>query len=372
MTTTRAMQVLTILGLLAALSACRGGEGDGETGGAGGTGSGPGAGQGGFSDATSLSCPRPGQLPFALETTGFQTSESEAIAGENTRSKEEAADTLGLPGGVLANTYLEVEGAPAAGPVVYQGRRARTGEDSGLSSSQLPGENVSLWFYDSGQSAWQSFGRAVTDDDGRYAITPATPVAAPLGQPVYAMLEADGSCAEHFDYLMPSGTKLILTDIDGTLTLSDDELFKQIDDGSYQPAENASAAALMNKWSEKGYQVIYLSARPHAFRAETRAWLEALGFPDGPLVTANALVFDDSAREYKRAWVNRMLVDYGWAVEAAYGNATSDIDAYEDAGIPKDITFIVGEFAGAFGTGAIEDNDYTSHIADFVDPHPDA
>ena len=40
-------------------------------------------------------------------------------------------------------------------------------------------------------------------------------------------------------------------------------------------------------------------------------------------------------------------------------------------GIPKEITFIIGEFAGDDDTVAIEDDDYTSHIADYVTAQPD-
>ena len=146
--------------------------------------------------------------------------------------------------------------------------------------------------------------------------------------------------------------------------------FKQIDNGTYDPLENASASAMMNTWHDKGYEIVYLTARPHNFRAETRAWLDAHGFPTGGVISANTLVFDQSARDYKSAWVKRLLGDYGWNVVAAYGNAESDIQAYEDAGIPKDITFIVGPFAGASGTQGIADNDYGNHLSDFVEPYP--
>jgi hypothetical protein len=348
-----------------AAAGCRGGSSND-----GGGGDGAGDGQGGLSDATVLKCPYPGALPFQLESQGFQDDLNEGIASESTRSKDESSDTLGNPSGVNANTYVPVTEASAANPITYRGRKARTATDTGLSSFPLPGEYVSLWYYDSAAATWQTLGRAQTDGYGYYDIPPSMALDTALGQPVYAVLEADGSCAEHFDYLMPASQKVVITDIDGTLTLSDEELFKEIDDGSYDPLENQSASILMNKWHDKGYEIVYLTARPHNFRAETRAWMERHGFPTGAVVTANSLVFDDSAREYKRSWANRIKVDFKWEIVAAYGNATSDIDAYEDAGIPKDITFIVGEFAGASGTQAIQNNDYTAHIADFVDPYP--
>lgn len=357
--------VLTSLAASLFSTACRGGgDGTGGSGGAGGSG-----GQGGLSDATSLACPYPGQLPFSLESTGFQSADAETVAANNPRSKDEAADTVGLPGAELSHTYSEAGESPTADPITYLGRKARTGNASGLSSNALGGENVSLWTYDAAAGAWQTLGRAVTDDAGFYEIAPSPALETALGQPVYAVLEADGSCAAHYDYLMPAGTKIILTDIDGTLTLSDEELFSEINDGAYVPKENGSASVLMNTWAEKGYQIVYLSARPHAFRAETRSWLGGKDYPVGPVITANTLVFDESARDYKSAWVTRLTEEFGWEIVAAYGNAESDIQAYEDAGVPKDITFIVGPFAGSSGTQSIEDNDYTSHIADFVEPY---
>lgn len=351
-----------LLSTITVLLGCRGGEGGIGGGGAGGEG-------GGVSDATSLKCPSPGKLPFKLESSGPQDPATTSVLKENPRSKDEASDALGNPSGSIADTYIANDQKPQAGDVVYRGRKARTTELDGLGALAVPGEFVSLWYYDEKAAAWQTLGRTKTDAEGRYAL-PDTKFLAPNGRPIYSVLEADGTCVEHYDYTLPPGTKFVLTDIDGTMTLSDDELFKQIGDGSYVPQQNASADQLMNTWKDKGYQVVYLSARPHLFRAESRVWLDDLGFPTGPMITANSLVFGDSAREYKGAWVKRLTTDLGWEVVAAYGNAESDIQAYEDAGIPKDITFIVGEFAGASGTVAIENNDFSQHIADFVSQQP--
>lgn len=345
---------------------CRGGTGGGDGGGGGDAGGGP-----PVSDATELVCPTPGPLPFTVESHDWNSMDSQLTAEGSPRFKDEAADTLGVPGGLRVNTYIPIDDATDAEPQRFDGRKARTGQNSGLTAVPLRGEATSLWYYDPTGKAWQTLGRMNTDDDGNYSLAPAGAITTELDRPVYSILEADGSCAEHYEYLLPEGTKFVVTDIDGTLTLSDDELFKQIDDGTYSPAQNKSADLLMNTWFDKGYRVVYLTARPHEFRSETRAWLHALGFPPGPVITANSLVFDESARNYKRSWVNRMLKDFKWDVVAAYGNASSDVDAYEDAGIPKDITFIIGEFAGANGTQPIANNDFTDHIADFVDSQPD-
>ncbi|MBK6517628.1 MAG: hypothetical protein IPG04_26795 [Polyangiaceae bacterium] len=338
---------------------------------AGGGGAGGGTGGTPISDLTELSCPTPGLLPFVTETNAFASDDNAFTAEGSPRSKDEASDTLGVPGGPRANTYVAAEQATPATDQPYDGKKARTGNSAGLSAVALRGEAVSLWTYDPAAQAWLTLGRTDTDDEGAYSIA-RTGGSTELGRPVYSILEADGSCAEHYEYLLDPGTQVIITDIDGTLTLSDEELFQQISDGAYVPVQMGSAAELVSAWADKGYVIIYMTARPHMFRAETRTWLRDQGFPTGPVLTANALVVDETARTYKASWVSRVLDDFQWDVVAAYGNAQSDIDAYEDGGIPKDITFIVGELAGTSGTVAVENNDYAAHITDFVEPYPDA
>jgi hypothetical protein len=327
------------------------------------------AGPDGDFDPVLLDCPFPASLPFTTQSMGWQNPDAEAIAAANPRIKDEGSDMLGNPGGALAYTTMAQTDPPAPGLRIYEGRKQRTTNEEGLVAQALVGENVSLWGYDG--LAWTELTRNTTNDTGAYVFDGIDPSPNPF-QPFYAILEADQSCAPHHTFVLDPGTKFVLADIDGTLTLSDDELSMQITDGSYDPVENTGASALMNTWADKGYITVYLTARPHAFRAETRAWLSAHDFPAGPVITANSLVFGDSARTYKATWFGRVLADFGWELAAAYGNADSDIAAYEDAGVPKDITFIIGELAGTSGTQPIENNDYSDHIAEFVQPYPDA
>lgn len=318
-----------------------------------------------LTDATQLTCPRPDGLPFRTPTSGFVRSENQTLAGNDQRSKDEASDTIGNPGGPVASIYL-APGSPAtAAPISYRGAKARTITTGGLFTYPLPGEHVSLWTYDGG--AWMSLGAATTDDDGLYDL-PDTGFVAPNGQPIYSMLDADGTCAEHYDYLLPRGTKVVVTDIDGTLTTDDGQLLSQISDESYVPKLMGAGALLTQTWAMKGYQVIYLTARPHVFRNETRAWLRDLGFPPGPLITAKDV---SDAAPYKTEWLQRMLTTFGWTAVAAYGNADTDITAYENAGIPKALTFIVGPLAGNRQTVAIPNMDFAAHISSFVAAQPD-
>jgi phosphatidate phosphatase PAH1 len=123
---------------------------------------------------------------------------------------------------------------------------------------------------------------------------------------------------------------------------------------------------LTQAWAAKGYTIVYLTARTHDLRAESRSWLEDLGFPTGPLITENGAKAD----VYKTLWLKRMIQSFGWEVVAAYGNADTDITAYDNAGIAKDRTFIVGPLAGMSGTQPIANLDFTNHIATYVAIQP--
>ncbi len=322
-----------------------------------------------LSDGTSLRCPTPGALPFRLDSDGFQKASNATLVADNPRTKDEASDTLGTPSGIVASVtasiYLPDDQAPRAGGVGYRGAKARTTPSGGLLAKPIADEQVSLWTYDTTSTAWQTLGSATTDADGYYDV-PAAGNAVPTGQPVYAVLEGDGSCAEHHSYLLPAGSKVVVTDIDGTLTLDDTEIITQVGDGSYLPKPMGSAVRLIQAWADKGYTIVYLTARLHTLRAESRTWLTALDFPPGPLITENG----SQADVYKTLWLKRMIEDFHWEVVVAYGNADTDITAYANAGIAKDKTFIVGPLAGNMGTQPIENRDFADHITTYVSAQP--
>lgn len=167
----------------------------------------------------------------------------------------------------------------------------------------------------------------------------------------------------------------IVTDIDETLTVSDAEFIMQIGDGNYDPLEREGGAALITAYADLGYRIMYLSARAEdtilevtgeTAREATVRWLVEHGYPTDPATTtvvlASMFVFDDTAQEYKAA----ALMDQqaaGWRFDYAYGNATSDIGAYAEAGIGLDVTFIIGEHAGEGGTVAIAGDGWVEHTA---------
>lgn len=312
-------------------------------------------------EETSLACPLPGPLPFALDSRGWTNATNATRASADESIEDEASDRLGSPAR-SATSYDEAEDSSPP-TTLYRGRKARAPGGEHLHANGLAGENVSLWHYDRQKARWSALARTETDAFGAYQIALDAELEVAPGEPLYAVLEADGSCAVHYDYLLAEGARVVVTGLDGTLVSGAGV--------EVEPVEIRSASRTLRAWSAKGYAVVYLTSRAHARRAETRAWLEARAFPTGPVITASGPLQGDATRAFKRDWVSRMIDDFGWEVVAAYGSGDSDAGAYEDAGIPEDTTFIVSPDTGATA-GSIEGRGFSSHLAEFVATYPDA
>ena len=224
---------------------------------------------------TSLDCPSPDGLPFRV-TSGFRHAQNANLAKMDTRIKHEVADTIGNPSGSVADTHLADTATPGTA-VAVDGTMGVTTVSGGLFSMPMTDEYVSAWTYDG--SAWQQLGRGLTDADGVYSLPG---MLVPNGQPVYSVLEANGTCAAGYDYAFPTGAKVVVTDIDGTLTTNDNELAMEIADPTHDPAMMGHADAMLQAWAMKGYPIVYLTNRPHPLRVETRGWLAEKMMPGGP------------------------------------------------------------------------------------------
>lgn len=269
--------------------------------------------------------------PFtAPAATGFRHTTSKVAA--LTGARHRAQDVIAAP-----NTRAELVAKFAYGP---------TWKD-------LEDENAA--FYLDNCAGWVAVATRRTDDDG--LATLAVNVNLPAGvYEVRAVARGDASTTLLNLWVLPAGTHVAVTDIDGTMTTADTELFKQIFDGSYVPQAYPSAQALTKAHAERGHVVVYLTGRPAWLLPQTRAWLAQQGFAPGPVHAADSnldiLPTDGSVGAYKTAWLDEVEAD-GVAIDLAYGNATTDIHGYKGAGIPTGKQWIIGPNAGAEGTNAV-------------------
>lgn len=231
----------------------------------------------------------------------------------------------------------------------------------GAASKDLERERVRV-FLDA-CSGFRPIAELRTDGEGRIAV----PVPATLAPGVYDVrveVLGDGSVAPGRVWILPRGTRLAVTDIDGTLTTGDEEMVKDVVGdvfrpmvaGAHVPAAYPGAAALTNALAARGYVVLFLTGRPHWLAGKTREWLSSGGFAAGPLhladSSAEAVPGARGVGAFKRAYL-RSLAAAGFAVEEAYGNAPTDVAAYAGAGIPAAATWIIGPNGGSGGTQAV-------------------
>ncbi len=174
----------------------------------------------------------------------------------------------------------------------------------------------------------------------------------------------------------------VFTDIDETLTTADEEWLAQFADPTYDPSMRPDANTLMQAYGDRGYTIYYVTARGQDLSLSdgrsameaTQDWLEQHEFPlvDGAVYLAEGIgAYGDSAVEYKSGVITDLAAD-GWEASWAYGNAETDILAFQDAGIPDDHIYLVGELAGTMDVLSITDDDaYTRHLQDHLGEIPD-
>lgn len=229
----------------------------------------------------------------------------------------------------------------------------------------LEGEYVHAYAYGTGMSQWEYLGRYKTDSDGKIFV----PMSGkPEGDYVVRMVvEGDLSSTTGYVTVASSGRETVLFDIDGTLTLNDFEAV-----GEYLGVDVASnyayAEEVVQTYVDKGYQVVFLSARPYWVGKSTRSWFANYGIvPWHTRLNPNSdNLLNLQTEQYKTNYIRYLKDTLGLNIVRAYGNATTDINAYNAAGIPKSNTYIIGSNAGKDGTqpitGSYETHYYSSVI----------
>jgi phosphatidate phosphatase PAH1 len=250
----------------------------------------------------------------------------------------------------------------------------------GVISKDLEDEDVTLFVRLPGADpcgAWREVGTATTDSDGRatVAVDPAL-VPEPGHYDFRLVVLGDQTDARGALWVVEPGTAFVLFDVDGTLTIGDAELFEQILLGQ-NPEMYTSADTVAQTWFDAGYQPLYVTGRPYFLNPATRTWLAQRGFPQGPVRTTDdlqqALPTADGVQTYKREYLRGLMADAGIVIPAAYGNATTDICAYAQAGLDPASTWIIGPNAGGACEGFAATQalaDYPSHLPALADLPP--
>ncbi len=178
-------------------------------------------------------------------------------------------------------------------------------------------------------SAWKSLGVHRTDDDGRLSLALEGAARLPAGmRDMYIAALGDGSGAYFIGYVAPRGTKIVITDVDGTISWSENSVIKTVVSRDHDIDHRPNAPEAL---SLLAYPIVYTTARGDVLVEITRKWLERHGFPRGPLRVSKGLFAKpgSSAIAYKKATLKALTVP----IAAGIGNRKSDITAYTSIGL---------------------------------------
>jgi len=189
-------------------------------------------------------------------------------------------------------------------------------------------------------------------------------------------------------YLWNHSDKIVISDIDGTITKSDvlGHVFPMIGRDWAQ----SGVASLFTKIVNNGYHIVYLSARAIGQASITKEYLASvkqgdLNLPDGPIFLnptslVNAFhreVIEKKPEEFKIACLRDIKKLFPQnPFYAGYGNRVNDVWAYQAVGIPMSRIFTINpkgelrhELTNAFQTSYGSMSTIVDHVFPPTDAH---
>jgi hypothetical protein len=224
-----------------------------------------------------------------------------------------------------------------------------------IADKALEDEDVNVFACRAGQ--WRSVGTARTDGEGHFALGLSGADRLPIGmRDLFVSVVGDRTGVGFLGYVAPAGSPLIVSDVDGTLTSSENAFLETITLG-IEPGARAGASGAYAAAIAKGYQLIYVTARGNQYTTATRAWLDHKGFPRGPVRLSPSFLTlpGGDTVDYKTSTL-AALAGAGLQIAAGVGNRASDVTAYASTHLPADRIFI-------------EMPDYASEVQPLLDAH---
>jgi len=180
---------------------------------------------------------------------------------------------------------------------------------------------------------------------------------------VTSKLQGDQSVTASI-YLWEYDTKIVISDIDGTITKSD--VFGHILPALGRDWSHSGVAQLFSNITENGYQILYLTARAIGQSGVTKEFLKSISqldnssgsdkfvrLPDGPVFMSPDRILHSLNREVILRKPDEFKVGCLRQVQdlfdsnpfyAGFGNRDSDAVAYGKVGIPSSRTFIINPY----------------------------
>lgn len=175
------------------------------------------------------------------------------------------------------------------------------------------------------------------------------------------VFEAGGYLVDCRLYLWQPTTKIVISDIDGTITKSDKlgHLYTFVG----KDWTHAGVASLYKQLTGNGYEILYLSSRAIGMAGQTRKYLDGIRqdggvtLPQGPVIMSPDRLFQSLHREVvihrPQDFKIRALSDVHRLFMAAsplpnytpfyagFGNRGTDSISYKSVGVPEGKIFII-------------------------------
>jgi phosphatidate phosphatase PAH1 len=256
-------------------------------------------------------------VPDTPAAIGFQHLESQAIAALSPMHR-----------GIDLVTSVQAASQAIRGEISY-----------GTVDKALEDENVDLFACVDG--GWLALGPAVTDSEGRFELDLENDARLPLGlRDLYVSVQGDRSGVGFLALVAPDGYGVAASDVDGTLTNSEWTYAESLITGKTVEAWPGAADGL-SALTQRGYPIVYLSTRSRRFTEDTRAWLQANGFPLGPVSLSSSIVTlpGDAAVADKLQAIGAITAN-GLSDSIGLGNRLSDAQAFQQSGLAADRIFM--------------------------------
>ncbi|WP_293255365.1 hypothetical protein [Nannocystis sp.] len=226
--------------------------------------------------------------------------------------------------------------------------------------------------------AWEELGTTVTTDDGEHAIVegvedsggrvyfqiPADKLLGPGRHRVHMVDEDEWETATAIIDIVPKGAPFFVSDVDGTLTTSEnEEAWDFLLDNL--PDANPFSAQALGILASKGYRPMYITARPEWLDRRTREFVTMHNFPQGIIHTTT--IYEGAtgapAAAYKTGEFAQLKAK-GLVPTFVFGNRDSDALAFDNAGVePPDHRFFFQFTDTMFGGRRIDS--YEELLAEF-------
>jgi hypothetical protein len=259
------------------------------------------------------------------------------------------------PGPAIDWEHTETTLVVASGAPMHRGRDMFFLEDDqhwvlgkfayGLNDYDLEDEQVDLYLLRNCTGDWEPLGGVRTTWEGDHAevegivdtggrvYVPLLKKLEPGRHRVHMVVRGDLTRADQYIEVVPPGTPVVLSDVDGTLTTSETEEFFDLLSGSL-PEVQPGAPEALQALAAAGYHPIYLTSRPEFLGTRTQQFIRDRGLPPGIVHTSLNYTgaLGDAAIEQKTAEL-AAFAERGLVPAWVFGNTSSDADAYDNAGI---------------------------------------